>query len=213
MEGELKNVPVRSYMDDPNIKWRHGKPDYTVVNTKFLKEKSQNHKTGSIEKLVEDLVKSWEMESTHKVDLKDWQTVTKDGSFYLQVNGHTKYTADDNVLLGNYGMMLVDSPFFDVTKETHDSSHKLFKEAFTEGFAWEVLEVLSGPPKVSFTWRHWATWSGPYRGQKPTGENIEMFGSCVSEVTSDLKIKNIQIFFDPTPMMFKLTGAKCPFSS
>ena len=70
MEGELKNVPVRSYMDDPNIKWRHGKPDYTVVNTKFLKEKSQNHKTGSIEKLVEDLVKSWEMESTHKVDLK-----------------------------------------------------------------------------------------------------------------------------------------------
>jgi hypothetical protein len=48
MEGELKNVPVRSYMDDPNIKWRHGKPDYTVVNTKFLKEKSQNHKTGRI---------------------------------------------------------------------------------------------------------------------------------------------------------------------
>ena len=71
----------------------------------------------------------------------------------------------------------------------------------------------TGPPKVSFTWRHWTTWSGPYREQKPTGENIEMFGSCISEVTSDLKIKNIQIFFDPTPMMFKLTGAKCPFSS
>ena len=46
-------------------------------------------------------------------------------------------------------MMLVDSPFFDVTKETHDSSHKLFKEAFTEGFAWEVLEVLSGTYGVS----------------------------------------------------------------
>ena len=41
-------------------------------------------------------------------------------------------------------MMLVDSPFMDVTSETHDSSHKLFKEAFNEGFPWEVLEVLSG---------------------------------------------------------------------
>ena len=57
-------------MDDLNIKWRHEKPDYTLVNTKFLKEKSKNHKAGSIEKLVEDLVKSWEMESTHKIDLK-----------------------------------------------------------------------------------------------------------------------------------------------
>ena len=43
---------------------------FFIFNTKFLKEKSQNHKAGSIEKLVEDLVKSWEMESTHKIDLK-----------------------------------------------------------------------------------------------------------------------------------------------
>jgi hypothetical protein len=66
MEGELKNVPVRSYMDDPNIKWRHGKPDYTVVNTKFLKEKSQNHKTGSIEKLVEGAYMTMEIPTSSK---------------------------------------------------------------------------------------------------------------------------------------------------
>lgn len=197
-------------MDDPSITWRHGKPDFSVVNKKYLKEKSQNHKSGSLEKIVEDLVKSWEMESSHKCDLKDWQSITKDGSFYFQVNGGTKFTAEDNIEMGNYNMLLCDSPFIDVTKETHDSSHEAFRKAFSEGFAWEVLEVLSGPPKVSFTWRHWTTWTGPYKGQKATGERIELVGSCVAEVTSDLKLKFIQVFYDPNPMMAKLTGVKCP---
>lgn len=67
---EQNEFPVRSGMDDPNTKWRHGKPDYTVVNNKFMREKSKNHQTGSLEKTVEDLVKSWEMESSHKYDLK-----------------------------------------------------------------------------------------------------------------------------------------------
>ncbi|CAG2212485.1 unnamed protein product [Mytilus edulis] len=211
-EMEQNEFPVRSGMDDPNTKWRHGKPDYTVVNNKFMREKSKNHQTGSLEKTVEDLVKSWEMESSHKYDLKDWTTISKDGDFYFQVNGGKKFTGDDNVELGNYNMMLLDSPFIDVSKETHDSSHDLFKKAFPEGFPWEVLDVLSGPPIVSFTWRHWTKWTGPYKDQKPTGENIEMVGSCVAEVTSDMKIKYIQVFFDPNPVMAKLTGYKCPLS-
>jgi hypothetical protein len=41
-------------------------------------------------------------------------------------------------------MMMEFSPLFDVSKETNASSHDLFKSAFTEGFAWELLEVLSG---------------------------------------------------------------------
>ncbi len=62
--------PVRSFMDDPNIKWRTKKPDFSLVDAKYLKEKTRSHKEGSLGKIVENLVKSWECESSHKVDKK-----------------------------------------------------------------------------------------------------------------------------------------------
>ena len=69
MTSAGENPPERSFMDDPNINWRYEKPDFNTVNEKYMKERSRNHKAGSLEKLVENLVKTWEMESTHKIDL------------------------------------------------------------------------------------------------------------------------------------------------
>ena len=40
----------------------------------------------------------------------------------------------------------------------------------------------SGPPKVAFSWRHWAHWTGPYKGRAPTGELLEMYGMAVAVV-------------------------------
>ena len=57
-------------MDDPDIEWRLVRPNYGLVNQKYLKERTRFHKAGSLEKLVEDLVKTWEMESTHKINAK-----------------------------------------------------------------------------------------------------------------------------------------------
>ena len=55
--------PDRAFMDDPDIKWRFGgKPDYSLTNLKFLKERSRMHPEGSLELIVENLVKTWEME-------------------------------------------------------------------------------------------------------------------------------------------------------
>ena len=66
-----EDVPVRSYMNDPNIKWRDGKaPDYTVVDQKFLKERTRKHPQGSLERTVENIIKAFEMEVTQKVDPK-----------------------------------------------------------------------------------------------------------------------------------------------
>ena len=48
MVSSGKLLPIRDHMDDPNIKWRSDKPDYTMVNYKYLKEKSQNHPKGNI---------------------------------------------------------------------------------------------------------------------------------------------------------------------
>ena len=62
--------PTRSYMDDVNIQWRTNKPNYDRANKKYLTEKSLSHAAGSLEQVVENLVKTWEMESTHKINPK-----------------------------------------------------------------------------------------------------------------------------------------------
>lgn len=64
------DTPTRFYMDDPNIEWRTVKPDYSLVNKKYLAERTRFHPPDSMEKFVENLVKTWEMESTHKINEK-----------------------------------------------------------------------------------------------------------------------------------------------
>ena len=72
--------------------------------------------------------------------------------------------------------------------------------------------ITLGPPKVSFTWRHWAHWTGPYRDSPPTGELMELIGTAIAEVDDNLKIIDLQVFFDPNPMLAKMTSkASCPF--
>ena len=58
-------------MDDvPASNWRFGgKPDYTLANYAYLTGKKAHHADGSLEKIVEDLVKTWEMERSHKIDV------------------------------------------------------------------------------------------------------------------------------------------------
>ena len=41
MASEL--VPVRDYMEDESIQWRTIKPNYKLVNDKYMKEKTNNH--------------------------------------------------------------------------------------------------------------------------------------------------------------------------
>ena len=69
--------------------------------------------------------------------------------------------------------------------------------------------ITLGPPKVSFTWRHWAHWTGPYRDSPPTGELMELIGTAIAEVDDNLKIIDLQVFFDPNPMLAKMTSKAC----
>ena len=50
-----------------DIVWRFGAPpDYTVANYAFATGKTKAHAPGSLEMIVENLVKTWEMERSHK---------------------------------------------------------------------------------------------------------------------------------------------------
>lgn len=64
------DIPERMYMDDPHIEWRTVKPNYDKVDANYLVERTQRHAVHSLEKAVENLVKTWEMESTHKINPK-----------------------------------------------------------------------------------------------------------------------------------------------
>ena len=89
-----------------------------------------------------------------------------------------------------------------------EESHDLFRNAFKSGFPWEVLKVLSGPPEVTFTWRHWGLFDGEFRGRKATGETFEMYGIIKATVDDNLRMVKMEVFYDPDSFLLGLEGKK-----
>merc|ERR1719215_2097165 len=86
-------LPVRSFMTDQEYKWRYGgPPNYTLANLFYLKGKTMNHPEGSLEQIVEDVVKTWEFERSHKVDLAQHKTMDQK-NFYISHDGAKKFTS------------------------------------------------------------------------------------------------------------------------
>ena len=103
-------------MDGDEIKWREGRPDYTKNNIKYLRERTQNHASGSIEETVQNLVKTWEMEASHKLDLKDWKTIDPE-NYLISANGCQRFKAQEALKNGNYSNLMQDTaPYYDATK-------------------------------------------------------------------------------------------------
>lgn len=84
---------------------------------------------------------------------QDWGTIDPD-TYGFSTNGGTRHDIQFNIDNGNYNMMLIDCPLFDVTKETNKSSHDLFKTCFPDGFAWELMDILSGLCFILYNYRH-----------------------------------------------------------
>ncbi|CAH1777819.1 unnamed protein product [Owenia fusiformis] len=202
----MSAVPTRSYMEDPKIKWRSGKPNYDLVNAKYLKEKQSNHPVDSLEKLVENVAKTWEMEMTNKLDLDDWCSIADKDTFKYIINGNHVFSAKDCVEKGNYQITLTDCPLYNPKAFTFETSHALFKKAFDEGFPWELKELFSGPPNIAFSWRHWTNWTGKFGKLEPTNERIEMTGMAKVVVDDNLKLVSVEVFYDPNPLIATLLG-------
>lgn len=96
--------------------------------------------------------------------------------------------------------------FSDEINNDFEESHHLFRGAFPEGFPWELLKVLCGPPNVIFTWRHWGHFVGKYQDRQGKGEVVEMYGMCRVMVDEKLKICKIEAFFDPDAFLLALEG-------
>ncbi|MBF6179775.1 Predicted ester cyclase [Nocardia otitidiscaviarum] len=187
--------------------WRAEAPDYHLSKEVMPKERTTDHAPGSLEAIVEELVKVFEMEVSHKKDPATWVSLVAE-HYRGRVNGGPWQNAEEFARIGSYNILIGDNPYYPAG-EDFESSHHIFHTAFPGGFFWEVLEVLAGPPTVTFKWRHWGRYTGAYQGHEPTGELIEMTGITIAKVSEDLRILELEHFYDNNKLLGPLAHG-CP---
>ncbi|GAA2685101.1 SnoaL-like polyketide cyclase [Actinoplanes palleronii] len=190
---------------DPS-EFRHGTPDYHLSHTVMPGQRTTDHAPNSLEAIVESIVQVFEMEVSHKKEPSTWVSMVSE-HFRTNVNGGGWASSQDIADQGSYNVLIGDSPFYQA--ESFDGQHDVFHGAFPNGFYWEVLQVLSPPPVIAFKWRHWGSFDGEYHGHKPNGKTIEMFGMSVAKVNDDLKLLEVEHYYDPNAFLGSLTGG-CP---
>ncbi|XP_008792335.1 pathogen-related protein [Phoenix dactylifera] len=207
MEEASKEKPVgdqyRSYLvgeEGDDTHWRLGSPPtYDLVNKLFEEGRTKVWPKGSLEEKVQNAIKTWEMEFSHKTRLEDFKTINRE-KFKFIVNGRQALSAEETLKLGSYNALLQNSqPEEDL--ESFESSHELFRTAFPRGFAWEVLHVYSGPPVIVLKFRHWGYMEGPYKGHAPTGEKVEFYGMAILKVDEHLRAEELEIYYDPAELI------------
>ncbi|WOH05787.1 hypothetical protein DCAR_0625208 [Daucus carota subsp. sativus] len=212
MEDEQSNIRLardkyRSFLHDAvaDTHWRHGaSPTYDQVNLLFEEGRTKVWPEGSLEETVQNAIKSWEMELSHKTRLQDFQSINPD-KFKLIVNGREGLSGDETLKVGSYNALLKNSlpeelKYYKAEEESFESSHDAFRSAFPRGFAWEVLGVYSGPPTIAYKFRHWAFFEGPFKGHAPTGEMVQFCGMGVLKVDEALKVEDCEIYYDPAEL-------------
>ncbi|KAK3366798.1 hypothetical protein B0T24DRAFT_709144 [Lasiosphaeria ovina] len=188
-------------------------PDYCKTRKMWDETKKSNHTAGSLPDLV---VKNWEVEASHKTDLADWRTIDK-AKYVFSVNGGPDQTGEHMLKVGTYNALLEPSEFYCPRHSTFDDSHKTFKHMMP-AFAWEVLEVYSGPPQVAFRWRHWEVMKEDYVGSNKKGDkvtikahgrpiDIEGVAVAVAVVNDKLQLQKVEVFYDPMAMFRQMVGA------
>ncbi|MEY4582055.1 MAG: hypothetical protein RL701_6758 [Pseudomonadota bacterium] len=193
----------------PDTAWRHGKaPDYGFSDKQTPEQRISQHKPDSLEAIVERLVQVFEMEVTNKPDPALWLSVARD-KFRMNINGGGASGADSTATHGTYNLLIGESPYYSASEESFATSHEVFHNAFPNGFLWEVLEVYSPPPVITFKWRHWGDFKGAYKGFEPTGTRLELFGMTMVRVDDELRIVDLEHYYDNNQLLSQMTGG-CP---
>ena len=154
---------------------------------------------------------------SHKTDPRQWDTVDLD-NYAFSCNGLEKHSGWTMLEKGTYNALIGDTVYYNATSLSFQDSHDAFRNTLGDGFAWEVLEVFSGPPHVTFTWRHFGTMTQefactgiagiPYKVQ-PSEKLIEIYGMCKATVNDKLQIQDLQVYYDPNQLFVQMC-ASCP---
>lgn len=167
-------------------------------------------------------MKNWEIEASFKSRVSDWRTVDPE-KYTFSVNGGPPQPAEHMLKVGTYNAIITANEFYDPQHSDFEKSHKTFKRMMPT-FAWEVLEVYSGPPVVSFKWRHWGVMKEDYVGVNKQGEKItikahggpiEIMGVTTATVDDKVRIQKLETWFDPLTMFNQIAdhaGSVCPIA-
>ncbi|KAF1358958.1 hypothetical protein EJ07DRAFT_179103 [Lizonia empirigonia] len=203
------------YLTDPDavlkvkeVKWRYGRaPDYSKTRKVFSETKQKSHEAGSLPELVQNLVKNWEVEASFKPVISDWRTIDHE-KYSFAMNGSEPEGVEAMLKVGTYNAIIAPNEYYSPDYSDFASSHETFKRMMPT-FAWEVLEVYSGPPTVSFRWRHWGVMKNGYvginnKGEKVTaqahGGAIDIQGVTVATVNYKVQLQSVRTWFDPMDM-------------
>lgn len=203
------------YLLDPNAvlkdgsaNWRYGQaPDYSKTRKVYDETKTKSHEAASLPNLVENLVKNWELEASFKSDISDWRTIDQ-SNYTFSINGGPPQSAEHMLEVGTYNAIIAPNDFYSPEHADFASSHETFKRMMPT-FAWEVLEVYSGPPVVAFKWRHWGVMKNDYvglnnKGEKVTapahGATIDIQGITIAHVNEKVQLQSVETWFDPMEM-------------
>ncbi|KAF3052173.1 hypothetical protein E8E11_005939 [Didymella keratinophila] len=195
-------------LKDTEVNWRYGRaPDYSKTRKVFSETKQKSHEAGSLPELVQNLVKNWEVEASFKPTLKDWRTIDHE-NYSFAINSSEPEGAEAMLKVGTYNAIIAPNEYYSPDYSDFASSHKTFKRMMPT-FAWEVLEVYSGPPTVAFRWRHWGVMKNDYvginnKGEKVTarahGGAIDIQGVTVATVNDKVQLQSVRTWFDPMDM-------------
>ena len=187
------------------IEWKHGSPPiYDSVNNVFEQGRTKVWPKGSLEETTQNSIKTWEMEIKYKTCVNDIRTINLE-KFKLFVNGREGLSAEETLKVGCYNALLKNSmpnefKYHKEDEETFESSHNAFWSAFPRGFAWEVINVYTGPPVVTYKFRHWGFFEGPFKGHAPTGEMIQFYGIGIMKVDKYLRMEELELYYDPAKL-------------
>ncbi|SCU97306.1 LAME_0F19240g1_1 [Lachancea meyersii CBS 8951] len=195
----------------PESAWRHGKPNYGITNKRLAEQRIKHFEPGSLEETVANLVRVFEMEATHKANPADWISVDPE-VFRMTVNGSQEYTVQDVVTKGGYNVFIGDLPNYKASESNYQKSEDDFRRAMRSGFMWELLTLEAELPTAKLTWRHWGSQNGVFNGHKGDGTLLDVPGSSVATLNSELKLIRLEHTFDAQGLINSLSGV-CPFNA
>jgi len=221
--SDTKAAALPDYVVDPNAvlkdtaaTWRfHKVPDYSKTRQSYDTTRKMNHPSDSLESIVENLVKNWEIEASYKTSLKDWRTVDHE-NYSFAINGGPPQSGEHMLKVGTYNAVIAPNEYYSPEHSDFSSSHVTFKRMMPT-FAWEVLEVYSGPPRVAFRWRHWGEMKNDYVGYNNKGEQViskahgrllQIEGVTVAVVNDKLQLQKVDTWFDPMDMFRQMGPVK-----
>lgn len=204
-KGVTHGEVIRDYQPAPGAKWRSGRPDYAAVNKLYFEHRVMNHAEGSLEALIQKLMKNWDVECRHIASTHQWQTMDV-SKFKAALNGGCPFNAQLLSDMSHANVLIGETPEYSATASSAEAGMKNFGAAFPEGFAWEVLEVFSGPPNVTFKWRHFGKMTGTFKDKhgkehKGNGEMLNIIGLCIAKVSEDLKIESVDVYYNPNDLV------------